>query len=249
MPEAAPQTAVAPLSLWARTIGVITSPTATFENVVAAPRPFGILFVAALVIGLASAWPQFTETGRQATLDMQVQTIERMSGQPVSPEVYASLERRVGFGGYFAFVGAFISLPIMSMIFAAIYWVVFNTVMGGTAAFKQVLAIVTHSQIIGALGMLVGAPIMVMQGKISMGGPFNLGALAPGLEPNSLLANFLGGLSVFTFWGLIVTGIGLGVLYRRSGRNIAIALIVLFLLIMLAVAAGFSSLFGGAAGR
>ena len=28
--------------------------------------------------------------------------------------------------------------------------------MGGTASFKQVLAIVTHSQVIGALGMLAG---------------------------------------------------------------------------------------------
>jgi len=248
MTETAPSTAAAPLSLWSRVIGVITSPKATFENVVAAPRPFGILFLAAVVIGLAAAWPQFTETGRQAAIDMNVRMFERM-GQQVTPDMYQRFEQQADMGKYFAPIGALVTLPIFSLFFAALYWVVFNTAMGGTGAFKQVLAIVTHSQVITALGAILGAPIMVMQGKLSMSGPFNLGALVPMLEPDSMLASFLGGLNVFSFWGLIVTGIGLGVLYRRSGRNISIALIVVFLLIMLAVTAGFSSLFGGAAGR
>ena len=115
------------------------------------------------------------------------------------------------------------------MLFAALYWVAFNTVMGGTASFKQVLAIVSHSQVISALGIVAGLPIQLMQTKMTMGGPFNLGALAPMLEEGSTLATFLGGISVFSLWGLVVTAIGLGVLYRRNSRNIAITLIAVFL--------------------
>src|SRR3990172_2732977 len=84
--------------------------------------------------------------------------------------------------------GTFVFLPIASLFFAAVYWAIFNTIMGGTATFKQVLAVVTHSQVIGALGMLAGLPIQLMRGTMTMAGPFNLGALAPMLEEGSKLA-------------------------------------------------------------
>ena len=69
---------------------MITAPTATFANVAAAPRPFGILFVCALLIGLGTAAPQFTETGRQAALDMNTRNMERM-GMTVTPELQAQM--------------------------------------------------------------------------------------------------------------------------------------------------------------
>jgi Yip1 domain len=242
-----PASTPVPMSLFARAVGVITSPKATFENVVALPRPFGILFVTALIIGFASVAPQFTDAGRQATLDMQVRTIERF-GQTVTPEMYAAMEARTRNTAMtlLGATGGLITLPIIAMLFAALYWVAFNTVMGGTASFKQVLAIVSHSQVISALGIVAGLPIQLMQTKMTMGGPFNLGALAPMLEEGSTLATFLGGISVFSLWGLVVTAIGLGVLYRRNSRNIAITLIAVFLLLAYAVSALFGSLFGGA---
>jgi hypothetical protein len=175
-----------------------------------------------------------------------VKALERF-GQTVTPELRATMETRAqspivrGIG----IAAAFVILPIMSLFFAALYWAIFNTIMGGTASYKQVLAIVTHSQVIGALGVLVGVPIQLMTGSVNMAGPFNFGALAPGLEEGSTLARFLGSISVFTIWGQVVTGIGLGVLYKRSGRNIAIALIVIFLLFMF----GITSLTGSFMGR
>ncbi len=61
--------------------------------------------------------------------------------------------------------------------------------MGGMATFKQVLAIVTHSQVIGALGLVAALPIYILgSGAMTMSGPFNLGALAPMLEEGSTLA-------------------------------------------------------------
>lgn len=234
-----------PLGLIPRMIGVITSPKATFANVVAFPRPVGILFIIAAIIAIGGSIPQFTEAGRQASIAMQERTLERF-GQTVTPEVHEgivagaqSMPRRV-----FGLAAAFIVLPIFSLLFAALYWAVFNTVLGGMATFKQVLAIVTHSQVIGALGVLAGLPINLMKGTFSVSGPFNLGALAPMLEEGSTLATFLGSISVFSLWAFIVTGIGLGVLYRRSARNIAIALIVVYSLFMYGVSSLFGSFMG-----
>jgi len=238
--------AVAPdPGLIARAIGILTSPRATFEKVVANPRPVGILFLVAIVVALAAGLPQMTEAGRQASLDMQVRQTERFSGQPVSPEQYQRMEAMSKYNFAFGVAGAFIGLPIFTLVITALYWVVFNALLGGTAAFKQVLAIVTHSQVIAALGAIVGAPIQMMQGTITMGGPFNLAALVPFLDEGSPLRAMLGSISVFTLWGIVVTAIGLGVLYHRKTRNIAIALLLVYFLITAVFAFGFSAMMGG----
>jgi hypothetical protein len=235
------------MSLFARVIGVITAPRATFEKIVGDPRPFGILFITALIIGLASVAPQFTEAGRQATLDLQVKAIERF-GQTVTPEMYAAMEARSQNVALrlLGAAGGLITIPIIAMLFTAIYWVVFNTVLGGLATFKQVLNIVAHSQVIGALGLVAGVPLQMMQTTMTMGGPFNLGALAPMLEEGSTLASFLSSISVFSLWGFIVTAIGLGVLYRRKSTGIAIAIIAVYLIVMYVVASFFGSAPGAA---
>ena len=241
---------VKPLGLIARMVGVVTAPKATFENVVKAPRPAGVLFLVAAIIAIGTVAPQFTEKGRQAMLDVQVKAAENMAtrlGQPMGQDAYAALDARSRSVGWrmLGMVNPFVGLPIWCLLVAAVYWATFNIVLGGTATFKQALAIVTHSQVIGALGMIAGLPIMILSGKMSMFGPFNLGALAPTLEAGPL-ATFLGSVSVFGIWGMLVTGVGLGVLYRRSGLNIGIALVVIYLLFMYGLSSLFGSFMGGA---
>ncbi|HYN08130.1 MAG TPA: YIP1 family protein [Vicinamibacterales bacterium] len=231
--------------LIARATGIILSPRATFEDVVRAPRAVGILFLCCLVIGISAAAPQFTERGRQAALDMQVQQTERMMGRPLTDEMYQGLEGRSHYGGYFAIIGVFVGMPIWSLLLAAVFWAIFNALLGGTATFKQVLAVVTHSQVIGALGAAISAPIQLVQGTVSVGGPFNLGALVPMLAETSFVARFLGTVSVFTLWGLFVLAIGLAVLYKRKTTNIAIALIAVYALITAAIIAAFGRMAGG----
>jgi hypothetical protein len=231
--------------LIARAIGIIVSPRATYEDVVRSPKAFGILFLCSLVIGISQGAPQFTERGRQAVLDMQVQQIERMTGQTVTDDMYTQMERRSRFGGYFSVIGVLVFMPVWSLLLTAVFWAIFNALMGGTATFKQVLAVVTHSQVIGALGAAVSAPIQLMQGTMSMSGPFNLGALVPMLAETSFVARFLGSVSVFTLWGLFVLAIGLAVLYKRKTTNIAIALFAVYALITAAIIA----VLGRVAGR
>ena len=225
------QTAAPPApaqGLIARAIGIITSPKATYEAVVRSPRPFGILLLCAVIIGLAQTIPQLTERGRQAALELQVQQSERWSGKPVTDEQYRAMEQWMRIGAYIGGLFVLIGLTVWCLLQSAIYWAVFNALLGGTATFKQVLAVVNHSLVIGALGILISAPIQLYQGTLSMGGPFNFGALMPMLDEGSFLARFLGVVNVFTIWGSIVLAIGLGVLYRRKTANIAIALFLAF---------------------
>jgi len=234
---------VADKGVLSRAIGVIVSPAATFALVASNPRPAGILLLVCLVLGLAAGGPQFSEKVRQSALDMQIQQMER-SGQTLPPQAYANMERFSHFSAYITIVSMFIVLPIFSLLFAAVYWALFNAILGGTASFKQVLGVVTHSQVIGALGAIAAIPLVLMQGIQTMAGPYNLGALAPMLEPNSMVATFLSRISFFTLWGLVVTAIGLGVLYRRKSTGIAIGLIAIYVLLVGGFTMAFPSLTG-----
>jgi hypothetical protein len=221
----------------ARAIGIIFSPGQTFQAVVKDPRPAIILLLCAIVIALAAGLPMFTERGVQAAVDNSVRMYERFRGEPVTPEMYANMEqstRRIG--PYQAMAGAFIGLPLVSIVLTSLFWFVFNVLFGGTATFKQVLGVVAHSQVIGALGAALGAPVMYFTDSFTQTGPFTLAALG---GSSSFLSNFLGGAGIFPIWGWVVTAIGLGVLYRRKPTGIAICIIGIYLVIV----AGFSALF------
>jgi hypothetical protein len=227
--------------LFARLIGVITSPGETMKAVVAKPRVIGVMFVVCVVIALGTAGPQMTERGRQAVIEMQIQQREKMTGQPMTEDQIRQLERFSPYLPIVTGVGTFLSVPFFTMVMTAIFWAIFNTVLGGTASFKQVLGVITHSGVIGALGVALGAPIQYMKGAFTNTGPFNLGALLPMLDPASTVATVLGAISIFQIWSCIVTAIGLGVLYKRKSFSIAVALVLLYVVI----ASGFAIAFSG----
>ena len=232
---ATPATPALP-GLLSRAIGIITAPTATFAHVVRVPKVAGMLFLISLILGLAQGLPQFTERGRAAAFEMQVQQMERM-GFTVTPEMYQQMEQRSHskVAGYVAIVSMFVGVPFGAVIMTVVLWGVFNTIMGGTASFKHVMAVAVHSQIVSALGALFAAPIMYARGAMSSG-VANVGALLPMLDETSFLAKFLGTIDLFAVWWVVVLSIGLGVLYKRKASSIATALFIVYGIIALTFA-------------
>ena len=220
-----------PLGLWARVIGIITAPKATFQAILPTnPRPFGILLVVAILMGVGAAIPQSTEAGRQVILDTQLKAMARNSSDgTVPPQTEQALRTFSRFMPLVTVVSMLIMLPVATLFFSALYWALFNVVLGGTASFKQVLSSSSHSQVIPMLGVLAAIPLLLLKPSASMGGPFNFGALAPWLEEGSRLARFLTNVSVFAIWGVFVNAIGLAVLYKRKTMGIFITLLVVYL--------------------
>jgi hypothetical protein len=214
--------------LLSRAIGIITAPTATYEHVVRTPKVAGILFLVALVVGLAQGLPQLTERGRTAALEMQVQQMERF-GVTVTDAMYQQMEQRShsSVGAISVLVGSFIGMPFVSVIMTLLLWAVFNTILGGTATFKHVMAVLVHSQVISAVGVLIAAPIMYARGAMSSG-VANLGALLPMLDETSFLAKFLGTIDLFAVWWVVVLSIGLAALYKKKSGSIATGLFVVY---------------------
>lgn len=231
----------APLSLPQRVIGVIFSPKATFESIVASPRWLGVLLlVTAVTIAVTQGFAA-TEVGKLAALDQQVAMAERF-GATVTPEMEAQIRARIEspIAPVINAVSILIGSLLMTALIAGILFGAF-AILGGTAAYKQVLAIVAHAGVVGAVGQLFALPIWFARG--SMSGVSNLGVFVPTLE-DTFIGRLLGMIDLFWVWWVFVVAVGLGVLYRRRTQPIFLSLLAVYGLIAVAVA-GIMSAVGG----
>jgi hypothetical protein len=229
-----------PMSLVSRFFGIITSPKATFQAVVANPSWLGMLAIVTIVVAVFVALPLTTEAGQQAQLDNQVRTIEGF-GQQVDERAYAAMQRSMRFAPYQTFFAVLIAGPVMSVVIAGILFGVFTVLAGGQATFKQLFSVYVHSTVITALGQLFTGPLNYFRGAMS--GATNLAVLLPMIDEGSYLGRLLGMIDLFWIWWLIVLAIGLGVLYRRRTQSIAVGLFGVYAVGIL-VLAGVMSFFG-----
>src|SRR5687768_526065 len=113
-------------SLISRAIGIITSPRATFEKVVAAPRVGGALALVALVGALTIGGFLSTEVGKQAWLDQKVTATEAWAGQPMSDDQYNTQVKISKYAGLMGAAQMLISIPLMAVIIGGIMFAIFN---------------------------------------------------------------------------------------------------------------------------
>jgi len=228
------------MSLGQRFIGMLFSPKATYASVVSYPRWLGMALISTYLAVFAQFAFTSTETGRQAALDQQIEMTERFTR--VTPEMEARMRQSMESPVQRAI--PLVAGPIFGILFtAAIAGVLFGVfaVMGGTASFKQVMAVVAHAGVVSGVVQLLLLPLWFLKG--SMSSVTNLGALWPGDE-KSFVARFLGSLDLVWLWYLFVLAIGLAVLYRRRTQSIFMSLLGVFVLIA-GVIAGVMTAFGG----
>jgi hypothetical protein len=224
----------AEMNVFARFIGIITSPRATFATVVARPKWLVMYLLTATIMAVFSALPMTTEAGRQAVLDQQVSSMEAM-GFEVSDEMYEQMRGRTSFAAYQTAGTIFIFGICWLAILAGILWAIFNAAMGGDAKYKQILSVLVHAGAISALGQLFSGPINYFRGSVSSA--TSLGALLPMLDDESFVGRLAGTIDIFIIWWVIVVSIGLAVLYRRRTQPIAITLFAVYAVIALGIAA------------
>jgi Yip1 domain len=229
------------MGLLSRFIGIVTSPKATFDAVVAHPRWFGMLALVTIVVAVCVTLPMTTEAGRQAALDNNVRQMENF-GMQVSDEMYANMAKGMRFAAYQTFVSVLLAGPIISAIIAGILYGVFAVLMGGQATFKQLFAVYVHSTAVSAVGQLFTGPLNYFRG--SMSSATNLAVLLPMIDEQSFVGRLLGMIDLFIIWWLVLLAMGLAVLYRRRTQPIAIGLFGLYAAIIVVLAAVMSA-FGG----
>jgi Yip1-like protein len=224
--------------LFARAIGIILSPKATFEQIAARPRWFGAVLAVGLLGAIILGGFMMTSVGQSAWLDQAVASAERM-GRTVSDEQYARMEAMAPYAGYFTAAYMLFGLPIGMLVAAGVLFAVFNAVLGGTATFKQVYAVVAHSAFVWVVGWLFVVPLNYA--RESMSSPTNLSVLVPMLDENAFLTRLLGSVDLFMVWWSAVLAIGMAVLYRRRTQPILMTFLGIYAVIALGIAAFFAS--------
>jgi Yip1 domain len=220
--------AAPPLSLAARFVGVLTSPKATFQSVVAHPSWFGMLALCCVTLAIVVGGYLFTSVGQNAWLDM-------MGSNPsVTDQAYEQMRRIAPYVGWFAVGQMLVATPLITLIVAGILFVVFNAVLAGNATFKQLFAVIVHAAPISVVGQLFTVPLNYARGALTSA--TNLSVLLPMVDETSFLGRLFGMVDLFIIWWLIVLAIGLGVLYRRRTQPIAWSLFGVYAVIAVIVA-------------
>jgi hypothetical protein len=237
-----PATPAPTVGLLARAFGVIFSPRDTMAAVVASPRWLGILAVIVLVDMAALGWFMSTTVGRQAALDKAEQSLKIFSSL-MPPEALeqqrAQMAATYRDGSFLRVSGVpmvsiVVVTPIIAVLYAGLLMLCFNTMLGGAAGFKQLLAVVTHSWMVSVVGTLLLTPLNYF--RESLDSATTLRVFVPMLDDNNFLAQLLGNVDLFKIWWIIVLSTGLSVLYKRKTTPIAVSLFAVYAVIALAIA-------------
>jgi hypothetical protein len=136
------------------------------------------------------------------------------------------------------FAGATLFLgPLFTAIVAGILMLIFSTLMGGAATFKQVYSVVAHSGVVSMLSGLLSAGLIMIGAPPTGPNPpgANLGIFVPMLEETSFITQFLSANDLVLVWWVVTLSIGLGVLYKRRTGGIAMSLLCLYVLFALVI--------------
>jgi hypothetical protein len=226
-----------------RLVGVIFSPRATFERIVARPTWVAALLLTAGLIAAVSFAFLSTEVGQTALLDQQVRQTESW-GIQVSAEQYQQMEHRLPIMRYVVAGSQLVGALVVTVALAGILFGIFNSLLGGNARYKQVVAVVTFSGAISLLHQLFLAPLNYA--RASMSSATNLGVFVPFLDDTNIIARFLGAIDLFIIWWLVVLAIGVAVLYRRKTAPIFWSLMGVYVVIALVIAVAMRGASGGA---
>jgi hypothetical protein len=110
--------------------------------------------------------------------------------------------------------------PVLVLAVAAAVSLLFGRGHAGQVSFGQVCAIVTVASVPLALRQIVG--VITSYVSESTANTMSIGTWFSGLDEVSPVARFVGALDVFVIWWVVLLAIGVGVLYRRNSRRLAL---------------------------
>jgi hypothetical protein len=223
-PPSASTSGAAPLSLVQRFVGVITSPKSTFESVVSFPRWFGIFAVTVVLSVVASTAFFWSEVGQSAFVDQMKVSNPAVTDQQAQMAVTVTKYATPIAGPIFGILVLLAIAGILMGVFA---------ITGGSASYKQVLAVVAHAGVASTVAQVLLMITNYLRG--SMISVTSLQGLGQAFSEHGFMAGFLGAIDLWWFWYFLVLAIGLGVLYRRRTAPIFVSFTVLYLVIALAV--------------
>ena len=209
-PSAIESTAPQParLSAFGRLTGVLFSPKATFEDIAAKPGfilPIAIIIVLTVavvaVFGQRVGWRQFMEqqfakSPQTANLSAEEKEQRMATAVKIAPII-----------GYVQII----VVPIAALIIGAVLMGAFNLIASARITFLQSLSIVSYGWVPGIIGGVIGLILLFIKSPDTIDLEHlvasDVGAFLSGDSPKWLMS-LCTSLNLFTFWEIVLMGIG-----------------------------------------
>ncbi len=239
-----------PMGGFGRIVGVFTSPTKTFQDIVRRPSwilPVIVMTLISMALNVTLAkHVDWTAVSRQQIEQnrMAANAFEKM--QPDQRD--AAYQRQAVIGQYTRYVRGVVGTLLLVVIAAAIYLAAFNVMAGAGIKYSMALALTSFAALPLAVKDLLGIPIVLLKDPSAINPEnfiaSNLAVLLPSGAPiwQQVLA---GSIDVFAIWVFILTAIAFTAANPRKltlGKSlrIVIGLQVLIILFFTGIAAIFS---------
>jgi hypothetical protein len=192
-----------------RIFGVLFSPKATFESI--ARRPTWVLPVILLCIaqiGLVAVYGH--SAGWRGLIEKQLSDNSRF--QQLTPaDQESQIDMATKIASKIAYAEVIIGPFLVVLIFAGIFWLIFNLGMGGKFGFVTSLGVISHALMPGVLLALVGLVIVCLKDPTTLDLQHlvasNVGSYLPSNSSKALTAA-LRLFDIFLFWEIILVAIG-----------------------------------------
>lgn len=226
-----------------RIYGVVRNPRATLTAVAALPRWIGILAIlTAAAVGSRVALFE-TAIGRQALVDEWERTALAF-GQEVDDARYAEFRALSTHAPAYGLGMALLSGPMLMLATALLIYVFFRGTKTERVSLAQVCTVVVYASVPLALRQIVASVSTYV--TESTASATSVGAWWSTLNEASALARFVGALDLFVMWWVVLLAIGVGILYRRNARRLALSFLGAYACVALLLAATMAVLGGTA---
>ena len=225
------------MSVFDKIIGIFTSPRETFESINQNPS-----WIVPFFIGLA-----FFLIFQYTTVDIQMaDQIAKFEARDLpAAQLEAARAQTQGFAKYLGFIIGPMAILVIWVIYAALFLLFGNFMIGGETSFKKIFSVVAWSSLIGSISVVLLTFLITSKGTthgIGMDLSLLLTTPAVGAEPG-LLYLILSKFDLFVIWQVILWIIGLSVAYNTTTNKAAAPILTLWG-IWIVVSVAFASILG-----
>jgi hypothetical protein len=132
---------------------------------------------------------------------------------------------------------------IVLVVVAGVLFFVFNVLLGGDSTYRRVLSVYSYSGLVLIPAMIVKFPLVMIKGDLNV--QTSLALLLSANAKDTFLYSVFSSFDIFNFWQVILVSMGMGVMYKYSTKKAFVAVLVLWIIYILAKS-GLSTLLGGA---
>ncbi len=218
----------------ARVVGVLFSPTRTFELIREKPKWLVALLILVL-LGTAAGYM----LGQKLDWENVAQEQLNQSSRQLSEEQREkAIEMTEMLGPKMVIAGPLVAGPAVYLLMGLIFWVLLK-LLGGDFSFKTSFATTLHGLMPNGISALLTLPVVMSRSELDYEAvqsgsvlASNLGAFAPEDTGGAVLA-LLSSVDIFSIWSLALLSIGFAVTAKVSRGKAAAAVIGLWVVYVL----------------